>query len=202
MWLAFLACCTKKKMENTSAPVPAPADRGHTASSSLLSASGQTSKHPAQPNTGTQIPQMDFPKLRMDALKTYDPSEEDTTRRARFFALKKLANSRTREGVEIVMEVLLSPDNEKLWWSAAQLEQDNKKPTAAQAEGIDALVPPSLPYETFCRSMNWLSKTLEGTPPPTQDSSLYTAEDVPGWRVWWEANRNNLRFKKSPDPAK
>lgn len=51
-------------------------------------------------------------------------------------------------------------------------------------------------------SLSYLSKVLEGVPPPTNGEIYNNPADIHRLREWWEANKNNLRFKQIPDSAK
>lgn len=52
---------------------------------------------------------------------------------------------------------------------------------------------------TSHNAMHMLDLVLEGVPKPADGDILYKPSDVPHFRVWWEANRNNLRFKHLPE---
>lgn len=199
MLLAAPLACSKKVVE-TAPPAP-PVKAAHTKAEAGAVASTQPfdeAKH-VQAGLESLRPRIaaNLPKLKKEASVPFQPGEDPRIRSRRTLALIDLARSGTREGVEAAIEVVLSPANEKHWYTAEKLKKDQVEPMDRNAPGFEAEMERQRLYGNYFMRLVDLSKYLEGTP-AAREGWMFTVEDLPAWREWWAANKDRLQFKPLP----
>lgn len=135
-------------------------------------------------------------KLRAHALVPIAAHEDDGVAVARQEAVHLLAKSSQKEAVATVLEVLFLPANQPFWPDSEIVRHPDYK-TLSKEAAYDLAMKMKYAPDLLHWSLFHIASRVEDAPPALK-GLVYQAADLPVWRQWWEANKDNLRFKPKP----